>query len=421
MALPRPSHYEILGVSETADAATIRNAFWGRTKIFHDDKRVFNPLITVEENDLCLDILKRLNEAHGVLRDTDKRAKYDKARQSRSALVEDDDFYLKWQPMMQRMTFYADHKDMLDECLEVMINEQTIMRARVKEMEDQLMDAEREIASLSDKNLELERQNKHFKVLVQNVESWKTVQEDESKKQEKEFAELSKKVQLQEEEIKKLKKELSEKKTATPVPSQQPSPATATATSLNPRASAAPQPSPATYAGTAAPQTLFSSSGKIYCPGLVGIQIEIEKFGGNDITRGFKLIFSNKESADDLKRSIEQKLPRRFLLGPPHGLSPMLRVKHWYKDVNYVWMDFNFYPAGEAYEQHLKVGYQFIGYSLLGELDKHLEIQALLQSHVYFWDKENEKLINESALPHSLRQSVFLEALREMYDSKYRR
>lgn len=62
-------YYEVLGVEKTADAATIKRAYYKLAKKYHPDA---NPGDKVAEEKF-----KEVNEAYEVLSDADKRAKYD--------------------------------------------------------------------------------------------------------------------------------------------------------------------------------------------------------------------------------------------------------------------------------------------------------------------------------------------------------
>ena len=62
-------YYEVLGVDKSADAGTIKKAYYQLAKKYHPDA---NPGDKVAEEKF-----KEANEAYAVLSDADKRAKYD--------------------------------------------------------------------------------------------------------------------------------------------------------------------------------------------------------------------------------------------------------------------------------------------------------------------------------------------------------
>jgi hypothetical protein len=68
------SHYEVLGVPRTATQEQIRFAYRSLAAHYHPDKHVGNPL-----QELAAEKLARINEAHEVLGDPQRRASYDAA------------------------------------------------------------------------------------------------------------------------------------------------------------------------------------------------------------------------------------------------------------------------------------------------------------------------------------------------------
>ncbi len=67
-------YYKVLGVSQDADAATIKKAFRNLARKYHPDANPDDP--TAEDR------FKEINEAYEVLKDPEKRAKYDQIGQS---------------------------------------------------------------------------------------------------------------------------------------------------------------------------------------------------------------------------------------------------------------------------------------------------------------------------------------------------
>ena len=64
------SHYDVLGVSVSADVAEIRRAFHARSRQVHPDKNTENELHAEE-------LMKAVNKAYEVLSDSIKRAEHD--------------------------------------------------------------------------------------------------------------------------------------------------------------------------------------------------------------------------------------------------------------------------------------------------------------------------------------------------------
>jgi DnaJ-class molecular chaperone len=65
------THYDVLGVSTTADANTIRSAFYNLARQIHPDKRMSSSLETAE-NDFTI-----IHNAYSVLSDEHQRREYD--------------------------------------------------------------------------------------------------------------------------------------------------------------------------------------------------------------------------------------------------------------------------------------------------------------------------------------------------------
>jgi hypothetical protein len=72
--------YHVLGVAETATQAEIRQAYLIRSKMMHPDR--FDQQSQRAEWELANEMLKELNHAFGVLRDTTARSQYDERRTS---------------------------------------------------------------------------------------------------------------------------------------------------------------------------------------------------------------------------------------------------------------------------------------------------------------------------------------------------
>ena len=73
-ALPGMNYYEVLRVSQQAESADIRDAFFERSKTFHPDRYFKKELGVFGE--LLNEIYKRIVAAHDVLRDAKLRASY---------------------------------------------------------------------------------------------------------------------------------------------------------------------------------------------------------------------------------------------------------------------------------------------------------------------------------------------------------
>lgn len=74
-AIDEMDYYQILKVSPTASAAEIKEAYYRETRVFHPDN-----FISLQDKDLknrVLKISKLITEAYVVLRDFEKRKKYD--------------------------------------------------------------------------------------------------------------------------------------------------------------------------------------------------------------------------------------------------------------------------------------------------------------------------------------------------------
>jgi curved DNA-binding protein CbpA/CheY-like chemotaxis protein len=69
------SHYEILGVTPTASAAEVKNAWFGAAKKFHSD--AFSGMDLGSARRVAEDLFARVNEANSVLSDPHRRAEYD--------------------------------------------------------------------------------------------------------------------------------------------------------------------------------------------------------------------------------------------------------------------------------------------------------------------------------------------------------
>src|SRR5205085_2876182 len=69
------SHYEILGVPANAQADAIKQAYFGAAKRFHSD--AFSGMELGSARKAAEDLFAKVNEAHSVLTDKEKRAEYD--------------------------------------------------------------------------------------------------------------------------------------------------------------------------------------------------------------------------------------------------------------------------------------------------------------------------------------------------------
>jgi DnaJ-domain-containing protein 1 len=75
MKTVKRSHYDVLGVEPVASAREIRTSFLMRMRVLHPDR--FDPKIQPREWEQANQMLAELNQAYTVLKDPDKRAKYD--------------------------------------------------------------------------------------------------------------------------------------------------------------------------------------------------------------------------------------------------------------------------------------------------------------------------------------------------------
>ncbi|MGC8926636.1 MAG: J domain-containing protein [Myxococcota bacterium] len=92
-AIDEMDYYQILKVEPTANAAEIKEAYYRETRIFHPDN--FINLADAELKKRILKISKLITEAYIVLRDFEKRKRYDqqlaKGRDKREIrFIEDD-------------------------------------------------------------------------------------------------------------------------------------------------------------------------------------------------------------------------------------------------------------------------------------------------------------------------------------------
>lgn len=68
------TYYQILHVEQDATRTEIKSAYYASARAFHPDS---NRELSAELRDSCLQISKRVTEAHCVLRDPRKRSAYD--------------------------------------------------------------------------------------------------------------------------------------------------------------------------------------------------------------------------------------------------------------------------------------------------------------------------------------------------------
>jgi len=81
--IDRLDYYEVLGISKTACASSIRTAYYEKARLFHPDGNRESP----EALKLaCRHIAQRLNESYCVLRDPGRRQAYDEERTLRKRL-----------------------------------------------------------------------------------------------------------------------------------------------------------------------------------------------------------------------------------------------------------------------------------------------------------------------------------------------
>lgn len=71
------THYDILGVPQTATQEQIVTAYRLRSKVLHPDR--FDRSKQLVEWDLANELLKELNGSYAILRDATSRAEYDRA------------------------------------------------------------------------------------------------------------------------------------------------------------------------------------------------------------------------------------------------------------------------------------------------------------------------------------------------------
>ena len=75
------THYDILGVPQTATREQIVTAYRLRSKVLHPDR--FDRSRQPVEWDLANELLKELNASYAVLRDSNSRAEYESKKPSR--------------------------------------------------------------------------------------------------------------------------------------------------------------------------------------------------------------------------------------------------------------------------------------------------------------------------------------------------
>lgn len=76
-------YYSLLGLADTASSEEIRKAFRARAREWHSDH--LGPNATDAQRSLTDEKLKEINEAYGVLSDTELRRRYDAERRSAAA------------------------------------------------------------------------------------------------------------------------------------------------------------------------------------------------------------------------------------------------------------------------------------------------------------------------------------------------
>lgn len=79
------NHYHILGVSQDADAQTIRRVYYRLAKLHHPDRNPHDPYADA--------LFQRINEAYSVLGDEDARRHYDLRRQLSTRQTSEHVFY----------------------------------------------------------------------------------------------------------------------------------------------------------------------------------------------------------------------------------------------------------------------------------------------------------------------------------------
>lgn len=90
-----PSYYEILGVSKDVDAKSLKRAWHALSKKYHPDKAPEDKKASLEEK------MKEINEAYGVLSDSNKRKIYDRFGKKGLQQGADDDFQQRRNDLVQ--------------------------------------------------------------------------------------------------------------------------------------------------------------------------------------------------------------------------------------------------------------------------------------------------------------------------------